>query len=54
MDQGNADAMAYYGYMMERGLGGLEKNREQASGYYQEAARRGSRSGRAFLAGMNR
>ena len=50
MDQGNADAMAFYGYMVERGLGGIEKNREQAIAYYQEAARRGSRFARTFLA----
>ncbi len=54
MDQGNADGMAFYGYMVEHGLGGLEKNREQAVGYYQEALRRGSRYASAFLAGDRR
>ncbi len=52
MDQGNADGMAFYGYMVEFGRGGLAKDPALAARYYTDAGKRGSASGRAFLNDM--
>lgn len=52
MDQGNADAMAFYGYMVEFGRGGVAKDPALAASYYAGAAKRGSAYGRAFLNDM--
>lgn len=52
MDQGNADGMAFYGYMVEFGRGGVAKDPALAARYYADAAKRGSAYGRAFLNDM--
>ena len=52
MAQGNADRMAYYGYMVELGRGGLAKDPPLAVRYYGDAARRGSKDAATFLNDM--
>ena len=52
MDQGNADGMAFYGYMVELGRGGVAKDPALAASYYADAAKRGSAYGRAMLDNM--
>ena len=52
MDQGNADGMAFYGYMVELGRGGVAKDPALAASYYADAGKRGSSYGRVFLSDM--
>lgn len=52
MEQGNADALAFYGYMTELGRGGLDRDRDRAIAYYTEAGKRGSEYGDRFLRDM--
>ncbi|MDB5691875.1 MAG: peptidase caspase catalytic subunit p20 [Alphaproteobacteria bacterium] len=52
MEQGNADGMAFYGYMVEFGRGGLAKDPDLAARYYADAGKRGSSYGREFLNDM--
>jgi TPR repeat protein len=52
MEQGNADGMACYGFMVEIGRGGLEKDPQLAIRYYSDASRRGSAAATTFLSDM--
>jgi TPR repeat protein len=52
MDQGNADGMACYAYMVELGRGGVAKDPALAASYYADAGKRGSGYARAFLNDM--
>lgn len=49
MAQGDASAMAYYGYMFEQGLGGLPKDLGRAAQYFRMARDHGSPLGERFL-----
>jgi TPR repeat protein len=52
MDGGNATAVAYYGYMVEFGRGGLAKDPKAAAHYYAQAGKLGDYHGGRFLSDM--